>query len=235
MALLQFGSIVNAARNSIGGVTYSQNRGGAYSKTKPIPTQPRTAAQRNVRANFGTNAKLWSGTLTDSQRSAWTFFAQGNPYSNIFGQSKILSGMAMMMKLNQVLAQISVTAILTPPSDLSVPALAAATGVEGTVSSGNIATLLVDTDAQSVVAGARYYIFATRALKAGKSAGTSDYRFIGFFPGVAAAADIDIVTPWSAVFGTAAALNTHVSVLVATVNHSSGALTPGLKFDTGLF
>src|SRR5689334_711787 len=103
MALIQMGTVVTDIRNSIGGVTFSKNRGGSYARKKVSPVNTPTPAQAAVRANFGANAKLWSGTLTADQRQAWGFFAQANPLVNVFGNSILVSGLNMLMKLSQVM------------------------------------------------------------------------------------------------------------------------------------
>lgn len=234
MALIQLSSIVGAIRNSVGGQTYSQNKGGAYVKTKPTPTNPRTPAQRAVRANFAANSKQWSGSLTDAQRGAWKLFAQNNPFTNVFGASKVLSGMAMMMKLNQVLSQVGGDFESDAPADLSVLPLAAVLSVAGTLASPTLASLILATDAQTAVSNTLYYVFATGPLSAGKQAGVSDYRFIESHAPTAAATTVDLLTAWTAVFGGNAPVNSHISVLVSTVNFATGAVTPGLSFDTGL-
>jgi len=232
MALIQLGAIVTGIRNSVKGSTYSQNKGGAYVKGKPIPTNPRTSAQTLVRSNFAANAKLWSGTLTDAERAAWTFFAQNNPYTNVFGETKQLSGMAMMMKLNQVLLGIGENAITTPPSDLSVPDLAIINGTTGDAVAGTPVTNIgVATAAQTTVAGAKFYVFATPALAPGKTAGQSDYRFIGTIAQTAAATSIDVSSLYAVVFPGAGIAGQHVSTIFSTVNVASGATTPGLRFD----
>lgn len=231
MALFQFGPNITGLRNSIAGQTFSQNKGGTYAKAKPIPTNPRSPAQQAVRAAFALNSKQWSGTLTDSQRAAWNFFAANNPYNNVFGQSKQLSGMSMMMKLNQVLSQIGAAFEGDAPADLSVPGLAAVTGFGSEGGGSNIETITITTAAQAVTAGAKYYIFATPPLAAGKSAGTSDFRFIEATAAIAAAVTIEINTAYFNVFGSGAAEGNHISVLVATVNTATGALSVGLKFD----
>jgi hypothetical protein len=233
MALFQFGSIVTGARNSVAGMTYSQNKGGTYIKAKPIPTNPRSSRQTAVRAMFAANAKLWSGVLTDAQRGAWTAFAASNPYTNVFGQAKQLSGMAMMMSLNQVLANLGVSPIDNAPSDLSVPALAAITGATITSVADTVDTVEINTAAQVVVAGAKYYVFATPVLAGGKTAGVSDYRFLGAFPAVAAAVVVDMTSLYVSLFGSNAPAGTHISLLVATVNVASGALTPSVVYDSG--
>lgn len=232
MALFQFGPIVTGARNSVAGMTFSQNKGGSYIKAKPIPANPRTTAQQKVRANFATNAKLWSGTLTAAQRAAWTLFAQNNPYNNVFGQSKQLSGMSMMMSLNQVLAQIGAALITDAPADLSVPALAAVNLDDYEPESGTPVTNVgPNTAAQAVVAGAKYYIFATGALAAGKSAGQSDYRYIGAYAAVAAAEVVSIDANYGIVFPGGGLVGQNVSIIVATVNTATGAVTPGIRLD----
>lgn len=234
-ALIQFGPNISGLRNSIAGQTFSQNKGGAYAKAKPIPTNPRSAAQRLVRANFAANSKQWSGALTDAQRAAWVFFAQNNPYNNVFGQAKQLSGMAMMMKLNQVLSQILSNFIPNPPSDLSVEPIPNPIAYTGTWAAGIITAVTVSTAAQSAAAGTSYYVFATPPLSSGRSASQSDYRFIGVVDPVAAGVVITLTAAYTAVFGNAAAAGRHVSVLVSQVNDATGATTPGLVVDSGPF
>lgn len=232
-ALIMMGPNITGIRNSVAGQTFSQNKGGAYTKAKPIPTNPRTAAQQAVRANFATNSKQWSGQLTDDQRGAWNVFAANNPYNNVFGQSKQLSGMSMMMKLNQVLAQIGVAFLPDAPADLSVDALVMPSAATFTLLDTGISALGLTTAAQTADANAKYYIFSTPALAAGKKAGTSDYRFLGAYTATAAAVTINLTAKYLAVFGAVAAAGQHISVLVSTVNVNTGATTVGQVHDTG--
>lgn len=222
------GALATEARNSIGGGTWSRNKGGAYVRARVTPLNPKTAAQGAVRADFGRNAKDWGGLLTADQRLAWTLFAQANPSNNVFGASIIVSGIAMYQRLNQVLKVIGQPTIADAPSDLSVPELAAVTGV-GADSTTPIIQLT--TDPQAVVAGANYYVFATKCLPPGRNPTTGDYRFIGVFPAVAAADDVSILAAWTATFGGLTS-GSVVGVAVSTVNTTTGALTPGLRFQT---
>lgn len=229
MALLTLGAIVTEARGSIGGTVFSRNKGGAYARARVVPINRNTPAQSLVRANFGSNSKVWTGLMSASERAAWTAFAAANQLTNILGAPITVSGMAMSMKLNQVLAQVGVGPILDPPPDLSVPALAAATAV---VFDGTDETLKVTTAAQAVTAGAKYYIFATGPLAAGRTPQTSQYRFIGAYAATAAATDIDLTAKWTALFGATWNTGAAIGVAVATVNTESGAVTPGLIFTT---
>jgi hypothetical protein len=226
MAKLTLGSMVTDARGSVGGVVYSRNKGGAYSRARVAPINRNTPAQTLVRANFGANSKGWSASLTAGERTAWTAFAAANPRVNILGASIILSGIAMYQSLNQVLSQIGQGNITDPPPDLSVPALAAVTG--GTAASA--ATVSLTTNAQAVVADAAYYIFATRPLSPGSTPQTSDLRYVTTANAVAAATTVDISDEYVALFGT---FNSGASIglAVSTVNEVSGAVTPALRFN----
>jgi hypothetical protein len=227
MALMQLGIITTDVRGSVKGTVFSRNLGGSYMRGRVAPVNRNTPAQTLVRQNFAANAKLWSGSMTAAQRTAWTFFAQANPLVNVLGASIIVSGLAMAQKLNQVLSQIGGMPSLDPPADMSVPVLAAVTGADAQTTGPVIE---VQTNAQAVVAGAKYYVFATKPLAAGKKPAKSDYRFIGAFAAVAAATSFDFTSQYEALFGEFA-IGQSIGVLVSTVNTTTGAVTPGLVFN----
>jgi hypothetical protein len=226
---MKLGIVATDIRGSVGGTVFSRNLGGAYTRARVAPVNRNTPAQTLVRANFGANAKAWSGTLTDAQRSAWTFFAQANPLVNVLGSSIIVSGLAWLTKLNQRLSQVGEPTITDPPADTSVPALAATTGF--TAASGTPGHLNITTAAQVVVAGAEYYVFATGPLSPGRTPPTSAFRFIGAYPAVAAAVAVDISDNWNAIFGSFITGNV-IGVAVASINTASGAITPAQRYQT---
>lgn len=227
MAIYAAGSTASDIRGSIAGTTYSRNKGGLYMRGRVAPINRRTTAQTLVRANFGANSKAWAG-LTSDQRTAWTMFAAANPLVNVLGASIIVSGIAMFQKLNQVLKQIDAATISDPPSDLSVPALAAVTGL---AVDSTAVTFTVNTLTQAVVSGAKYYFFATPPLSPGRTPQTSQFRFIGAAVASVGASSIDMTANWQEVFG--AILEGKVYGLAAsTVNSLSGAVTPALRFST---
>jgi hypothetical protein len=228
MATIKMGATVSDARGSVGGTVFSRNTGGAYTRARVAPINRKTPAQSLVRSNFGLNSKMWSGTLTADQRAAWTLFAQSNPVPNRLGDSIILSGLAMFNKLNQVLAQILQPPLLDAPADLSVPALAPATGAVA-----NTGTLLIGAVAsdQTVVAGAGYYVEATGPLAAGRTPPSSAYRFMAEVDPVAMANTVPVTSEWTAKFGTLAA-GVSIGIRVSQVNTATGALTPALVFWT---
>jgi hypothetical protein len=227
MAKINFGGLAQDVRGSQNGLTYSRNAGGAYVRTKVSPVQPRSPRQLIVRASFALNSKAWSGTLTAAERTAWTAFAAANPITDVFGNAITINGLAMFNKLNQVLANLGIAMILTPPASLAVPALAAGVSLAAVHTTP---TLVLTTASQTVTAGATYYAFATPSLAVGINPNQSVYRYIGALPAVASATSLAFGALWAATFGTMIA-GKNVWVLLATASTTSGALTPPVKFS----
>lgn len=92
--------IVTQASGSIGGVTYSHNRGGLYRRARAIPTNPASAAQVDVRNNLSNLATRWREVLTQSQRDAWRTYAENTPLTDTFGDELILTGQQMYIRCN---------------------------------------------------------------------------------------------------------------------------------------
>jgi len=134
MAKVQYSAVVGDARGKIGGVVATKGRFGAVVRTKVSPVQPRSTAQRNVRAGFTNESKGWSGELDDLKRAAWDSFARANPVKDVFGNTRILTGHQMYVRLNRVIVQCGGTQILLPPLALSVtePGTLSITAVAGT-------------------------------------------------------------------------------------------------------
>jgi hypothetical protein len=85
---------------SIGGITYSHNRGGLYTRTRTIPTNPATAFQGFVRNGFSQLVARWSQVLTAAQRTEWNLYASNVPVIDTLGQSIYLSGFNMYIRSN---------------------------------------------------------------------------------------------------------------------------------------
>lgn len=195
MAKVKYGAMVTDARGSIDGVVYSKNRYGGYVRVKVSPTQPRTESQTLVRTSFGGNSKDYSTLLTDAQRTSWANFAASFPRTDVFGNSQILSGLAMYQSINRILAQVGVAALLDPPVDLSVTALTSV------VLSGSAAAEGADKvcTAASWLAGVATLTSALHGLIAGDVVHVSGFGpsgWNGFFTiTVAAANTIDFSLP----------------------------------------
>jgi len=71
MAIIQYSGLVNRIMGKIGNIVYSQTGPSLYLKTAPTSVaQPNTYRQLQVKANFCTVVKLWTG-LPESYKELW--------------------------------------------------------------------------------------------------------------------------------------------------------------------
>lgn len=110
---IKFGSIVTDGRGKLGGHVYSKNRGGNYIRTNIIPTNPQTQEQMQARGLFGSISANWRN-LSDQEREQWRSFAEANPYHDIFGDSKMLTGNSAYVRSNMNLSVAQLAQIETP-------------------------------------------------------------------------------------------------------------------------
>lgn len=121
MAKVLFTAVVADMRNKLNGTVFSKNRYGSYTRTKVTPVNPQTTAQQNARNILSTNSQNWRG-ITEAQRQSWIDAAPDFPFTDIFGNSKILSGQALYVKLNNNLNIVGELAIAAAPTPVSIPA-----------------------------------------------------------------------------------------------------------------
>lgn len=101
-------------RGSIGGSTWSRNRGGQYVKQRATPVNPNSSRQQVVRSILATLAQAWGG-LTTAEREAWNTYAQENPVLNSLGQEIYLTGLDWFVKINSRLSDAGDTLLDEPP------------------------------------------------------------------------------------------------------------------------
>lgn len=191
---IKFGAIVTDGRNKIGGHVASKNKAGNYLKTKSTPTNPSTTYQSAVRQNFGSLAQSWRG-LTQVQRDSWISGAPNFPYTDIFGDTKILSGFSLYMQLNSNLNSVGATLLETCPSAASVSG-ATINSVEMTTNT----TMSVDFLPAPVPAGHAFVLSATPILTDGRAFSKSQIRQIHVLPAATATA-FNANNYWTGRFG----------------------------------
>jgi hypothetical protein len=193
MAKIVTSALVADVRKKVGGNVFSKVRSGAIVRRKVSPIQPRSSAQRNVRASFTSISKAWSGaSMDDTKRAAWNALAESYPVKDKFGASHTLTGLQMFQKLNRVLATLGVALTTTPPATLSA-------GYPGalTVTATSPATLTL-TAANNIPEAENIMIFAAKQQSPGRAFVGSAYRFIDSFP---QSASYDIGAKYVAKFG----------------------------------
>lgn len=119
MAIFTAGPIAATISGSIGGTTFSRNRGGTYMRNRAIPLNPNTSFQINVRSILATQSQAWADQ-TAAVRAAWENWAVQNPVINALGRSIILSGAQAFIQLNARL-QLAGDPVLTAPPIVNAP------------------------------------------------------------------------------------------------------------------
>ena len=169
MALIKLTAIVDNISGKLNGTVFARNKGGHYMRSKSNPTNPRTTPQSIVRGVLGSISSKWRA-LTQGQRDAWDGAAPDFPYQNRMGDTKILSGFSLFMKLNQNIfnAGAGITALVNPPAPVEVSQPIFVGGSFG-VNAAGTAVSLAEIDLEFVQSGepARAILFVTPPMSAG--------------------------------------------------------------------
>lgn len=124
-----------AARGKFGGVVdYQFRRGVTVVRVHTQPAQPRTAAQENMRAIFGTVQATWP-TLSRERAEAWRERAETWPRSNPFGEY-VQTGQNLFCGCNVLLLASGRAMRLDAPSGGALPVMTAFQAVAGPVPGG---------------------------------------------------------------------------------------------------
>src|SRR5699024_4060128 len=78
------------------------------------PVNPQTAYQQAVRQRLGSVSAAWRN-LSQPQRMAWTETSKSAPFTDIFGDTKVLDGKAFFVKLNSNLLSIGEDVLTNAP------------------------------------------------------------------------------------------------------------------------
>lgn len=221
MAKISPGPMAAAISGSMGGTTFSHNKGGPYIRARAIPTNPGTSFQLNQRARLATAAGQWQG-LTDAQRQAWVEWARQNPVINALGHAVQLSGEQAYIQLNSRILQDGGTVISVPPIIPAHP------GFTSIVQDGDIG--LGDTDltfTPALPAGAKVWLRGAVLNSAGISYVRNLLRFV-------ATSAADQASPWDDEAAIVARLGTltvgqTLHVEAAVFNPANGLLSPFLR------
>lgn len=119
--------VYTQASGSIGGVTYSRNRGGMYTRGRAIPSNPGTPGQVIVRSNLASLAGQWAA-LTAAQRTAWAVYASLTPLLNKLGESLPINALAMFLRCNTARLRAGLAAVLDGPVTPGMPYTGELTG-----------------------------------------------------------------------------------------------------------
>lgn len=173
MALIK-SSLLADIRGSIGGTTYSRNRGGSYARNRTVPINPQSANQERARSSLSDWSTYWSNSLNNTQRAAWNQFAETVVAVNVLGESITYTGQQMFIR-SSTLIQLAGSAPITDPPETNVGfALSAAPQVVSHDVSSNTVTLILQSNIVGTVLA-----FCGPPQSAGSLSLKVPYRFFG--------------------------------------------------------
>ena len=108
-------AVFTQASGSVGGLTFSRNKGGMYTRARAIPVNPSTAFQVAVRTIMADLSNLWVSTLTQTQRDAWDLYALNTPLTDVLGDPRTVTGMNMYVRCNLPRLQVGEPRVDTGP------------------------------------------------------------------------------------------------------------------------
>ena len=223
---VNFGAIVSEGRGSIGGTTFSRNRGGAYSRNRTIPTDPATAAQIAQRARFATISASWA-TLTDAQRNTWQQAVSEYVYTDVFGKAHVYSPFVLFQQCNLNLLLIGSTMIteaVPPQEKINYEGLTiTATSV--------VQDIVINTGISQAGPNQATAYYATPMYSPGISYVKNKFRYMNFIPAEDPTQSYGFNGEYSAVFGLLVA-GFKVSVMIRMINTLSGEASSMITAST---
>lgn len=225
MARIKFGNVVVDMRGKVSGNVYSKNKGGAYSRVRVVPVNPRSAAQNLVRSVFTALSQAWQG-LTETQRSGWSQAAVNFPAKNSLGDTHTLSGNALYVSLNKNLDDVNIAPIDEAPTRVVATPLDIPTIVADSSSQ-----TLVPTFGSTIPADVAVKVFASASTSAGVNSIGSKMRQIGVLaPGSTATPSLTAM--YLAKFGTIGDAGSKIFLNFVPVAIANGQLGSTIRTST---
>jgi len=136
MARVLFGGLVDAVLGSLGGVTFSVNKGGYYCKARRAGSNPKTTTQTARRADFSQFPSLWLD-LDPGERAAWDAWAAdpAQDREDYWGNTYHLSGYQSFIWIGMCRLSVARTVPIAPPASFK-PATPTITSATPTASPG---------------------------------------------------------------------------------------------------
>ena len=105
----------------LGDTVFQKNRWGGQISYKYVPRpDPKSSAQRFVRASFGSVSKRWR-TITEAQRLQWCSAAKTKLTRRRLGQRFPMKGFYYFVQVNVPLANRGLPQVDLPPADTTAP------------------------------------------------------------------------------------------------------------------
>jgi len=169
-------------RGSVGGLTASRNRSGAYFRARVKPTQVPSDPRSRARADLASQSSAWAG-LTAEQRTAWNDVAKVWTTVNRLGETIKLSGFNWFCRANALLSLTGQTPVVVPPDDIPSTELHPPTGLTLDVSSHSLVATADGADPWANLDDGRISVFMTQGQNPGRTSPTGGFTYVGSIAG----------------------------------------------------
>lgn len=156
-----WGSFITDGRGKIGGDVACRNHYGPFLRKKVTPLNVYSQYREACRARLVTVQQLWP-TLTNEERAAWILAAKNFPYKNVFGISKIYTGINLFAKINYHLLEAGKSTFNLPPAKTNVSPMLPSFLISNSYDSNLVIGYSIP-----IPSTYYYYIFATKPLSQG--------------------------------------------------------------------
>ena len=158
------GTIISEGSGSLGGITFSHNRGGQYIRHRAVPVNSNTPQQQAMRNIVTLLVAHWNSTLTGAQRDGWSAYAAAVTYVDALGEPRVINGMSMYMACTPRV-QAAMTRIDAPPTTLVRPSFTAPTYTVTAPLTGSLA--FTNSDLWAVASGGAMLLYTSRGMGQG--------------------------------------------------------------------
>ena len=171
--------VYTQASGSVGGLTYSHNRSGMYTRARSTPTDPASTLQLERRSNFSYLVNAWATVLTSGQRVQWEQYAASMPRLNTLGQTIYLTGQQMFIRCMSYRLLVGSPILTTAPmpnasAEFTVPADPIIDASANTVS-----VAYFNSDPWAATIGGFLHCFLSRPRNASRMFSKGPYRYLG--------------------------------------------------------
>jgi len=176
--------VYTQASGSVGGLCYSHNRGGMYTRSRAIPTNPGSPQQVAIRGFVATLTSLWNNVLTPTQRTAWDTYAEAVPLLNALGEPINVGGLAMYVRSNVPRLQAALDRVDDGPSVFNLGEFTNPTWANVDATGGDGELGYDNSDEWADETGSAMLILVSRGQNPAVNYFKGPYRFAGLVAGL---------------------------------------------------
>lgn len=180
-----------------GGMVWSRNRTGPYTRERALPVNPNTDRQVAVRNAVRALAIIWDTVLTQAQRDGWDTYAANVAWTDKLGRSIFLTGLNHFIRSNTQNTALGFTQVFDAPVIFTIAAAELALGCTASEATQVLTITFDDTEPWATEPGAFQHFFLGIPQNASRKFFGGPWRYVVSVAGVTPAVSPKLATsPW---------------------------------------